>query len=90
MVPHLGIFRTGAYPSPELIPALIGRHLSDIERQILSLPVRYGGVGFANPTKTSDREYEASNYVTENLVTLILNQQQDLFLRKFFRIKATL
>ena len=61
-----------------LIPALIGRHLSDTERQILSLPIRYGGVGIANPTKTSDREYEASkNCVTEDLVTLILNLHQD-------------
>ena len=51
-----------------------------MKRQILSLPVRYGGLGIANPTETADREYEASRYVTEDLVTLISNQEQDLSL----------
>ena len=49
VVPHFGISGQG------LIPAFIGRPLSDTERQILSLPARYGGVGIPNPIKTSDR-----------------------------------
>ena len=64
----------------KLIPAIIGRHVSDIERQILSLPVRFGGLGLANPTETAHREYEASCIITEDLVHLILNQEQDLSL----------
>ena len=54
--------------------------MSDIERQILSLPVRFGGLGLANPTETAHREYEASCIITEDLVHLILNQEQDLSL----------
>ena len=63
-----------------LIPALVGRQVSDIERQILSLPVRYGGLGIADPTETADREYEASRRITEDLSNLILRQEQDLSL----------
>ena len=64
----------------KLIPAVIGRHVSSIERKILSLPVRYGGLGIANPVETAHREYEASCIITEDLVNLILNQKQDLSL----------
>lgn len=41
------------------IPALIGRKISDIEREILSLSVRYGGLGIRNPIKVSDWEFKA-------------------------------
>ena len=63
-----------------LIPALVGRDVSDIERRIISLPVRYGGLGIADPTETCDREYEASFNITEDLSSLILMQEQDLSL----------
>ncbi len=43
-----------------------------------SLPVRYGGLGIADPTETADREYDASRSVTESLANLILHQQQDI------------
>ena len=62
------------------IPALVGRQVSDVERNILSLPVRFGGLGIANPSETADREYDASKRATTNLCSLILNQQQDLSL----------
>ena len=61
-----------------LIPALVGRHVSDIERQIFSLPVRYGGLGITDPTESANREYEASCSITSALSTLIMQQQQDL------------
>ena len=64
----------------KLIPAVIGRHVSDIERRIISLPVRYGGLGIADPTITAHREYEASCLITEDLVNLISHQEQDLSL----------
>ena len=63
-----------------LIPSLIGRQVSDIERKILSLPVRFGGLGIADPSETADREYNASKRVTVNLTNLILQQQQDISL----------
>ena len=36
-----------------LIPSLLGRKVSNIERRILALPVRYGGLGIRNPTTAS-------------------------------------
>ena len=60
------------------IPAILGRQISDLERVILSLPVRFGGLGIANPVENSDREYAASQRITQNLSDLIIQQQQDL------------
>jgi hypothetical protein len=60
------------------IPALIGRNISDLERQIFSLPVKYGGLGIPNPVQCCEREYTSSQVVTENLTNLIYNQEQDL------------
>ena len=62
------------------IPALIGRQVSDTERKMLSLPVRFGGLGIANPSETADREYNASRKVTADLRNLIMAQQQDMSL----------
>ena len=33
----------------DFIPALIGRSVSDLERKLLQLPVRFRGLGIANP-----------------------------------------
>ena len=41
----------------KLIPAICGRTVSDIERRIIGLPYRYGGLGIQNPTITADREF---------------------------------
>ena len=60
------------------IPSLLGRPVSDLERKILSLPVRYGGLGIANPEEVASREYAASKRVTHNLTQLIVQQEQDL------------
>ena len=62
------------------IPALLGRNVSALEREILSLPVRFSGLGITNPTESADREYNASKIITENLASLILQQQQDISL----------
>ena len=45
---------------------------------MLALPLRYGGLGIQNPTKTADREYQASKRITSQLTELIFNQDQDL------------
>ena len=60
------------------IPSVLGRKVSELERKILSLPVRFGGLGIANPLECADREYDASCIITENLSSLIFQQQQDL------------
>ena len=64
----------------KFIPAVVGRPITDHERQIFSLPVRYGGFGIADPTETADREYDASRSVTEGLANQILHQHQDFAL----------
>ena len=62
------------------LPSIVGRKISDIERKVLSLPVRFGGLGVANPVETACREYYASKAVTQGLADLILHQEQDLSL----------
>ena len=47
----------------ELIPALVGRQVSDTERRILALPYRYGGMGILSPIDTADCEYRASKEI---------------------------
>jgi len=37
----------------QLIPALIGREVSDAERQILALCLRHGGLGLTDPWETA-------------------------------------
>ena len=62
----------------KLIPAIVGRNVSDIERKIISLPVRYGGLGIQDPSETAEREFYNSTLVTQNLTSLIEKQETDL------------
>ena len=61
-----------------LIPAILGRNVDSLERDMLALPLRYRGLGIQNPAKTADREYETSKRITRQLTDLIFNQDQDL------------
>ena len=63
-----------------LIPAIVGRKVSDIEREVMSLPVRFGGLGIANPMITCMREYQSSVTITEDLTDLLYRQQKNLSL----------
>ena len=45
---------------------------------MFALPLWYGGLGIPNPTRTADREYEASRKITKQLTELIFIQDQDL------------
>ena len=57
----------------KFIPHLTGRApLNDIERNLISLPPRLGGLGIPNPTTTSNTEYTASRSVCKPLYDLIL------------------
>ena len=62
----------------KLIQALVGRSVSDIERRILALPVRLGGIGLSNPVLSADCEYSASASITRNLTNVIYSQDKDL------------
>ena len=48
----------------KFIPAVVGRAVSDIERRMLALPVRFGGIGIQNPVKTADIEHSNSIRIT--------------------------
>ena len=62
----------------KLVPALIGRTISQDERNLLALPARYGGLGLINPMEMADREYNYSTIVTEQLVKEMLLQHNAL------------
>ena len=57
-----------------LIPALVGRRISPLEREIFSLPTKYGGMGLVNPVQAAEFEYTASKTVTQTLKQAILDQ----------------
>ena len=61
-----------------LIPAICGRLVTDLERRILALPYRHGGMGIRNPVTTADCAYEASVHITQPLANLIVQQEMDL------------
>ena len=62
----------------KLIPAIVGRKVTDLERNIFSLPVRLGGLGIQNPCDTAEREFKNSMTVTRSLTKLIEDQGDDL------------
>ena len=58
------------------IPALTGRPpCSLLERDLLSLPVRLGGLGLRNPAAESPSTFQASQCLTAPLVALIVAQE---------------
>ena len=62
----------------ELLPALTGREApNDVERDLLALPARLGGLGLIDPTQLT-AEYEAYVKICAPLVALIAVQQHDL------------
>jgi len=62
----------------QLIPALVGREVSEAERQILALPFRHGGLGLTDPWETAKTEYKHSTQITDKLTTKINTQKLDL------------
>ena len=58
------------------IPSLVGRKILEVERKILALPVRLGGMSIRNPTMSSE-EFDASTTITQNLTEIIVNQEKD-------------
>ncbi|MEL7196650.1 MAG: hypothetical protein AAFO96_29800, partial [Bacteroidota bacterium] len=58
------------------IPALINRHCTDLERELLTLPPRLGGLGIVNPSIMADKEYENSVKLTHQLRKHIIEQNK--------------
>ena len=57
-----------------LIPSMVDHKCTQLERDILSLPVRLGGLGFTNPTQSANAEFQASVNVTAPLTERIMSQ----------------
>ena len=64
--------------SHTLIPAITERKCNQLDRNILALPVRLGGLGLGNPSLEARREYASSVKVTKPLVEQIVSQSHQL------------
>jgi hypothetical protein len=63
----------------KFIPALLGgRMVSDEERQVLSLPGKYGGMCIDNPVISSKEKFINSTHITRPLGLLIVSQERTL------------
>ena len=57
------------------IPAITKDHqCTDIERDLLELPPRMGGLGIVNPAKMAEKEYNNSTRLTASLKDVIIRQ----------------
>ena len=61
-----------------LIPAITERKCNQLDRNILALPVRLGGLGLGNPSLEARCEYASSVKVTKPLVEQIVSQSHQL------------
>ena len=58
------------------IPIITGRKaISNLERDLIALPCRLGGLGIPNPSVVSNHHYNASHEITAPLVRLIMEQK---------------
>ena len=76
---HLKVLEFEIYYS--LLPAIIGRDISNDERDILALPTRLGGLGISKLDEMAEVEYAASIKVTTG------NSLKDSILRQEFYYK---
>jgi hypothetical protein len=56
------------------IPSLLGRPVSDSERELLALPASFGGAAIDNPVKDSAHKFNASKLITNALNELVNSQ----------------
>ena len=61
-----------------LIPAITERKCNQLDRYILALPVRFGGLDLRNPSLEARRKYASSVKVTKPLVEQIVSQSHQL------------
>ena len=53
---------------------MVDHKYTELEQDILSLPVHLGGLGFTNPTQSANAEFQASVNVTAPLAERIMSQ----------------
>ena len=75
-----------------LIPSLLdGRTVNEDERELLSLPVKLGGLGITNFTKISGFEYSTSKSITTSLrrkltsSTEVANENTNITTKQYFK-----
>ena len=62
-----------------LLPQTTGQgHLSDLEREIFTLPARDGGLGIPDPTQTAQKNFQNSREITSALTRKIIAQQTEI------------
>ena len=59
----------------KFIPLVVGKHVSDLERRVLALPIRMGGMAIEDPTKAANHQYSSSRFINTPLVELILGSE---------------
>ena len=60
-----------------LIPAITGRAgITDMDRALLAFPTRLGCMGIPNPTKTCNKKFMSSEWISAPLTALILQQEK--------------
>ena len=75
----------------QFIPALTRREpCSQAERELLSLPARLGGLNITIPTAIADKEYTNSQTISEQLTTMIIDQNDTHTIPQLKSIKSTL
>ena len=71
------------------IPALTGRDpCSELERELLALPCRFGGLNILNPTTLCEFQFSASKKISGPLSSLILEQSIDFSIPSLLSIKS--
>ena len=60
------------------LPALLRRQVNDLEREVLSMPARMGGLGICKPQVLCVDAHENSKKLSAPLIRLILRQELDL------------
>ena len=60
----------------EFIPAFSGRAVSDVERDLVGLPVRMGGLGLLNPAVEAETTHTSACKITKPLVDSLLGRTE--------------
>ena len=78
-VPEAGPLLSGLEKAirEDFVPALLGRNVSDLERDLLSLPARYGGMGISNPCSLAPIAYDFSRALCAPLMHIVLRQGEE-------------
>ena len=73
------------------LPALTGQMpSSEVERELLSLPCRFGGLNITNPTCCSDSQFSSSRLLSASLVTMIQQQTENFHIPCLQQARSTI